>query len=83
MTEANPSETMRLAEILAIEPNLKTVADNAFLHKRRGFLRRIDAYERAKDSAWELVGWDAKNPRLRTSAAWNCFFDYILKGLRL
>ena len=83
MTEANPSEKLTLAEILAIEPNLKIVAANAFLHRRRRFSGRIDAYERAKDSAWELVGWDAKNPRLRTSAAWDCFFDYILEGLRL
>lgn len=72
-----------LDEILALEPNLKTVAADAFLHRRRRFSIRIDAYERAKGAAWELVGWDAKNPRLRTSAAWDCFFDYILEGLRL
>ena len=83
MTEANPSEKLTLAEILAIEPNLKIVADNAFLHRRRRFSGLIDAYERAKESAWELVGWDANDPRLRTSAAWDCFFDYILEGLRL
>ena len=81
--EANPSEKLTLAEILAIEPNLKIVADNTLLHRRRRFSGRIDAYERAKDVAWELVGWDAKDPRLRTSAAWDCFFDYILEGLRL
>lgn len=83
MTEANPSEKLTLAEILTIEPNLKIVAANTFLHRRRGFSRRIDAYERAKDSAWELVGWGANDPRLQTSSAWDCFFDYILEGLRL
>ena len=49
-----------LDEILALEPNLETVAADAFLHKRRRFSIRIDAYERAKGAAWELVGWDAK-----------------------
>ena len=83
MTEANPSEKLSLVEIFAIEPNLKTVADNAFLHRRRRFSGRIGAYERVKDAARELVGWNAKDPRLRTSAAWDCFFDYILEGLRL
>ena len=74
---------MTLTEILAIEPNLKPIAANAFLHSRQDFSERIDAYEVVKRNAQKLIGWGAKDPRLRTSDAWGCFLDYILEGLRL
>lgn len=63
-----------------IEPDLKKIADKA---APRRFYSRITAYEQAKDAAWELVGWGARDPRLRNSGAWDCFFCHVLLRLRL
>lgn len=66
-----------------VEPGLKEIAARAVDQKRRRVYARYDAYTAAKDAAWELVGWYARDPRLRSSDAWNCFFDYILNQLNI
>lgn len=66
-----------------VEPELERIANRAVAQKRRRFYARLDAYTAAKKAAWELVGWYARDPRLRTQAAWDCFFRYILKELRI
>ena len=72
-----------LRSIYAAEPDLRLVAEKAIKRKRQGMSARIAAYENAKREAWFLVGWGARNPRLRSSDAWDCFFRQIIRGLRI
>lgn len=73
----------RLDMLYTIEPNLKTIADSAVSYKRKRFYIRIEAYNMAKREADHLLGWNARDPRLRCSDAWDCLFNYILAELRL
>lgn len=68
-----------------VEPELKEIAARTLAPKpkRRKFDAKIDAYNAAKDDAWKLVGWYARDPRLRSQGAWDCYFDYILDELRI
>lgn len=66
-----------------IEPDLKEIVSRTLAQKRRRFYDKIDAYTAAKDAAWELVGWYARDPRLRSIGAWDCYFDYIVEELRI
>ena len=72
-----------LGMIYGVEPGLEQIARKAVRQKRRGFYRRLDAYSTAKKEAYKLVGWEARDPRLRSMGAWDCFFDYILEELRV
>lgn len=69
--------------IYAVEPELKTIADKALKAKRRRFEIQLDAYAEAKNAARKLVGWYARDPRLRSTEAWDCYFDYILDQLNI
>lgn len=76
--------------IYAVEPGLERIArqtfDRALIaeHKRdQRAYERLNAYTVAKSVAKTLIGWSARDPRLRSSEAWDCYFDYILKTLRL
>lgn len=73
----------RLDMLYEIEPKLRKIADGLGLHKRKRFYNRIAVYERVKNDVWELVGWGARDPRLRSSGAWNCYFNFVLRELRL
>lgn len=64
------------------EPALAEIADRAGNCRRR-YPERVLEYERSKETACGLVGWGARNPRLETSAAWECFSRYIAKILRV
>lgn len=72
-----------LGMLYCVEPGLEQIARKVARQKRRGFYRRLDAYVAAKHEAEKLVGWFARDPRLRSSGAWDCFFDYVLKELRI
>lgn len=69
--------------IYAVEPSLKEIAAEALKAKQKGFYKRLDAYIKAKQEADKLLGWYSRDPRLRCSRAWDCFFDPILDELRL
>lgn len=73
----------RLDMLYEIEPKLRKIADGLGLHKRKRFYNRIAVYERVKNDVWELVGWGARDPRLRSSGAWDCYFNFVLRELRL
>lgn len=73
----------RLEMLYEIEPTLKEIAARAAANKRRRFHARIKTYEQAKRAAWKFVGWGARDPRLRSSGAWDCFFNRVLRDLRL
>lgn len=66
-----------------VEPELEAIAARTVAQKRRRFYARHDAYEAAKNAAWELLGWYARDPRLRSGEAWDCYFNYILDELRI
>lgn len=66
-----------------VEPELKEIAARAAAQKRRRFYDRLDAYTAAKNEAEKFVGWFARDPRLRSSEAWDCLFDHVLEELRL
>ena len=51
--------------------------------KRASDIPGPDAYEAAKKAAWKLVGWYARDPRLRNSGAWDCYSRYILGKLKI
>lgn len=67
-----------------IEPKLKELADYAisFKRKRKHYVKR-EAYVKARNDSWELVGWGARDPRLRSSEAYDCFIRYILDELNI
>ena len=73
----------RLEMIYSIEPGLAMIAKKAKSQKGRRFETRLDAYGEAKLSASPLLGWGARDPRLRSSDAWDCFFDDILEALNM
>ena len=64
-----------------VEPELKEIAARTVAQKRRRYQTKRDAYVKAKDDAWKLVGWEARDPRLRSQEAWDCYFRYILDEL--
>lgn len=66
-----------------VEPELEAIAAKAVGHNRRRCQARLDAYTKAKHEALKLVGWYARDPRLRSTGAWDCFFRYILNELRI
>lgn len=82
-TDANHTKLWCLDMIYEIEPGLKRVANRATAHKRRGFYERLAAYAEAKAAADRLLGWGAQDSRLRSSGAWNCYFNFVLRELRL
>ena len=69
--------------IYCIEPQLCGIAERAVAQKKRRFYNRLKAYDDAKRAAEKLVGWCARDPRLRNSGAWDCYFNYILDELNL
>ncbi len=66
-----------------VEPELKKVMQRAVSQKQRRYKAKRAAYVAAKDEAWELVGWYARDPRLRSMEAWDCFFSRILHELNI
>lgn len=72
-----------LDKLYQVEPELKEIAARAVAQRRRRYPAKRVAYVKAKDTAWELVGWYARDPRLRNQGAWDCFFDYILDELNI
>ena len=69
--------------LYAVEPELEAIAKRTVAQKRRRFEKRHFAYAAAKKAAWNLVGWGARDPRLRSSGAWDCFFRHILEELNI
>ena len=41
---------------------------------------REDAYQWAKPYFSPLVGWEARDPRLRSEEAYDCYIDWLLYG---
>lgn len=72
-----------LDKLHQVEPALEEIAARAVAQNRRQLPARQAAYTDAKKSARRLVGWYARDPRLRSQGAWDCLFRYILDGLRL
>ena len=73
-----------LEMIYQVEPELKAIAARAVAQRwRRQYQARQNAYVTAKHEAWQFVGWYARDPRLRCSAAWDCLFRYILDELNI
>lgn len=88
LSEAPEMDTSRfqawmLDKLYQVEPELEAIAAQAVAQKRRQFLVKLEAYEAAKYAAYELVGWYARDPRLRSCEAWDCFFNYILDQLNI
>lgn len=73
-----------LEMLYTVEPKLATIAAKAVAQRRRRqYQARRDAYVKAKQEAWELIGWYARDPRLRSQGAWDCLFRYILDELNI
>lgn len=72
-----------LEMLYAVEPELEDIAVRTVKQKRRRLEQRHLAYADAKKSAWNLVGWYARDPQLRSSEAWDCYFRYILGELKI
>ncbi len=64
----------RLDMIYEIEPELKRIADKVSVSKKEEFYVRLDVYTEIKHDVENLVGWFARDPRLRSVGAWDCFF---------
>lgn len=74
-----------LAMIYAVEPSLETICRRAFdqallKSRKRGTSKKNGvqaAFVEAKNSAIRLIGWYARDPRLRSQSAW----DFYINGL--
>lgn len=69
------------AELFKEEPALQSIIENAKLYRKRRVRDRIWQYEAAKRTASGLVGWGAKDPKLRCSGAWQCFLRCLMNAL--
>lgn len=72
-----------LGMLYEVEPELEAIATRAVAQKRRRYPAKRTAYVQAKDAAWKLAGWYARDPRLRSKEAWDCLFRYILDELNI
>ncbi len=66
-----------LHRVLEIEPRLKPLVEAAKKQKNEPGYNRIHAYERLKQQAETLVGWQVKNPQLKTSKS----FDAVVRTI--
>ena len=81
--DTSHSRKWTLGMLYAAEPELEAIARRTAAQKRRRVEQRHFAYAAAKKAAWKLVGWGARNPRLRSSEAWECYFRHIVKELKI
>jgi hypothetical protein len=73
---ATTVEAMTWSRMVEIEPSLARLRQRAVQ-----LPYSWPNYERLKTALKSLVGWDARNPRLRTCEAWNCAHPVILAAL--
>ncbi len=73
----------RVDMLYEIEPRLAEIAAEAKSQRRSRARDRWRAYGRAKHRAWYLVGWCARDPRLRNSGAWDCYIRHITRALNI
>lgn len=66
-----------------VEPELEVIAANALECRQRQYKIKRAAYVRAKETAYKLVGWYTRDPRLRNQGAWDCFFRLVLDHLNI
>lgn len=81
--DTSHSRKWTLGMLYAVEPELEAIAVRAAGQRRQRSWQRHFAYVAAKKAAWKLVGWYARDPRLRSSEAWDCYFRYILEELKI
>ena len=73
-----------LEMLYEVEPELEIITARAAAQRqRRQYQARREAYTTAKHEACQLVGWYARDPRLRSQGAWDCLFCYILDALNI
>lgn len=69
--------------IYEIEPELKSIVQYAIAQKHRHIAARYSAYSAAKLNSNKLIGWGARDPRLRSSEAYDAYLGYILGELKI
>lgn len=75
-----PLPGWQLWMIFEVEPQLKYLGEKALGRFKRDPDRRGKAYRWAKPYFLPLVGWSARDPRLRSQEAYDCYTDWILYG---
>lgn len=71
---------MNFHDLCRIEPRLRDVEIDALLRTRPDFWR---GWEQIKSRMSELVGWDSSKPSLRSSAAYDAAYRYLLDAYEL
>ena len=79
-TKFPPLPGWELWMIFEVEPKLKTIGEEALQRFEGAPDQREQAYYWAKDDFSLLVGWEARDPRLRSSGAYDCYTGWILNG---
>lgn len=72
-----------LEMIYEVEPALKKVADYATKQRESEYYDKLAAYSKIKRASYKLVGWYARDPRLRNNGAWDCYIDHIISQLNI
>lgn len=67
--------------VYEVEPDLEQIAAWAVSQRGRRYQAKLETYEKVKAEADRLVGWRARDPRLRCSAAWDCYMRHVVKRL--
>ena len=75
-----PLPKFELWMIFEVEPDLKRLGLEALELFRGSPEQRTNAYYWAKDEFSLLVGWEARDPRLRSEEAYDCYTDWLLHG---
>lgn len=65
------------------EPALENVMDKALTQRRGNIGQRYAAYDNAKEAAFRLVGFGARNENLRNHRAYEVFVIALAEGLNL
>lgn len=73
----------RLPMVYEVEPSLQQIAEWAATQRGRRYFARQETYEKVKTDVEKLVGWSARDPRLRCSEAWDIYMRHVAKVLKI
>ncbi len=69
--------------IYQVEPSLKEIVLKCKEYRKKPVSKRYDFYSDVKEETYKLVGWGARDPRLRSTGAYDYFIDRVIDELHI
>lgn len=66
-----------------VEPGIRLIIEDCKNERRKEFCYKCKIYSKAKMDSYKLVGWMARDPRLRSTGAYDCFIKALVDALDL